>query len=252
MVGINIMRLEDKFKAIELRRKGKTYSEIRAVIPKLSKGTLCGWVKNIELTDDQKECILARIKKGADISRAIQRQRGAWTNHLNMIKRARNVFEEARNETARLTKNPLFVPGVMLYWAEGDKSLDVQKVNFTNSDPLMIDFIMKWFRNVCTVPESKFRVRLNIHTLHNRTEIENYWSSLTKVPLSQFHKPTIKPTIFTQKKNQHYKGTCSISVNDVSLFRRIMCWKITILEELGFDVSNAPVAQWIERMFSKH
>lgn len=246
------MRLEDKFKALVLRRDGKTYSEIRAIIPNLSKGTLCGWVKNIELTTDQKNNILKKIENGANSARAIQRQRGAWTNHLKMVASAKAIITSAKKEVTTLLKNPFFVPGVMLYWAEGDKSLNVQRVSFTNSDPLMISFMMKWFRVVCKVPEKKFRVRINIHALLSESEMEQYWSNITKIPLSQFNKPTIKPTLFTQAKNPFYKGTCYISINDVSLFRRIMSWKIAILEQWGFETKNAPVAQWIERMFSKH
>lgn len=246
------MRLEDRFRALELRREGKTYSEIRSVIPNLSKGTLCGWVKNIELTDDQKKRILARIKEGKDKSIAVQRQQGAWTNHRKMIERASAIIKKAQEETAELSKNSIFVPGVMLYWAEGDKSLNFQKVNFTNSDPLMIEFMMRWFREICQIPEKKFRIRLNIHTLHSEPEITKFWSDLSRIPLSQFNKSTIKPAVFTQKKNISYQGTCSISINDVSTFRRIMSWKVNILKKWGFDVSNAPVAQWIEQMFSKH
>ena len=246
------MRLIDKFKALELRRQGKTYSEIRTLIPNLSKGTLCGWVKNIELTKQQERKILEKIRKGSDRARAIQRQRGAWTNHLKRVAQTKRVVTEAKKEVLNLSKNPLFLLGIMLYWAEGDKSLDRQRTSFSNSDPLMIELIMKWFREICHVPEEKFIVTLNIHTLLNKKKMEQYWSKITRVPLSQFYKTIIKPTAYTQRKNVNYCGTCNIRVYDVNLFRKIMTWRIHLLGQFGFNISNAPVAQWIERMFSKH
>lgn len=246
------MRLEDKFKAIALRQQGKTYSEITEVIPNLPKGTLCGWVKNIELTTSQKRRILTKISKGGDKARSIQRQRGAWTNHLKRIAQTKQIVLQAQRESKNLSKNPLFLMGLMLYWAEGDRSLERQKVSFCNSDSLMIEFIMKWFRKICHVSDKKFRISLNIHTLHNKSEKERYWSVITQIPSSQFYKTIIKSTPYTQRKNPNYEGTCTVRINDVNLFRRIVSWRISVLKNFGFNVDNAPVAQWIERMFSKH
>ena len=69
---------ELKPRAITLRKEGKTFSEIRAVIGKIPKGTLSGWLKHIELTQSQKirirrisaECGMAgRHRAGMDAPR---------------------------------------------------------------------------------------------------------------------------------------------------------------------------------------
>lgn len=244
-------RVEDKNKAQELRRQGKTYSEIRAIIPNLSKGTLCGWVRNIELNQTQKDKVLEKMRNAAESARAIQRQRGSWTNQLQKIERIKQVVTEAREEIEHLCEDKFFLMGLMLYWAEGDKSLDRQVVKFCNSDPLMIDLMMKWFRVICKVPDKKFSIELNIHELLDKEKMLTLWIKTTNVPISQF-RVFVKPTNYSSLKNSHYQGTCSIRIHSVDLFRKIVSWRIYSLEKMGFDIKNAPVAQWIEQMFSKH
>lgn len=116
----------------------------------------------------------------------------------------------------------------MLYWAEGDKTQE--RVGFTNADPMMIQFMMKWFRKICNVPESKFRIALSIMTLHNKNESEKFWSQTTGVPMVNFNKIRIKPTLLKGKRNPSYMGTCRIIISDKNLFRKIIGWRLGLLE----------------------
>ena len=126
---------------------------------------------------------------------------------------------------------PLFLAGLMLYCAEGDKSDEREVVKFSNSDPILIKFIMKWFREVCRVPEDKFKITLHIHELHCRKNIENYWSKQINIPLKQFYKTQIKATSLGQRKNILYNGTCAVCVHNKDLFRKIKGWKIGFFEK---------------------
>ncbi|TSC67048.1 MAG: Uncharacterized protein G01um101466_809, partial [Parcubacteria group bacterium Gr01-1014_66] len=47
-------------------------------------------------------------------------------------------------------------------------------VKFTNSDWNTIILMMRWFREVCKVPEEKFRIALHIHNLHSAPDAKNY------------------------------------------------------------------------------
>jgi len=80
----------------------------------------------------------------------------------------------------RFVEDPLFIAGTMLYWAEGTKSLEM--LIFSNSDPEMIRAMMLWFRKYCKVPEEKFRVQIHTHSLHKRSNVEKYWSRVSRVP----------------------------------------------------------------------
>jgi len=227
------MKLKKKIIAINLRKLGKSYSEIRKKV-KVSKGTLSLWLRDIKLTPEQEKRLYVEKK-----------QRNAYRlakfNQKKRIERIKQIISEAKKEFELFIKNPLFLPGLMLYWAEGDKSEMGELVKFTNSDPAMIKFIMEWFRDICKVPEKKFRIALHIHKLHCREDVEEYWSKLTNIPLTQFHRTQIKPTSLKHRRNQLYNGTCAIRINNVDLFRRIKGWKLEFIEKMGIKIKDMPL-----------
>ena len=215
------MKFEEKIKAIELRKKGKSYSDILQAV-KVTKGTLNKWLKDIPLTEGQRLLIKGRAKS---------RYAGAKANQSKAQKRKEEIINMARAEAKQLTKKPLFVSGLMLYWAEGTKNGST--VAFTNSDPEMIKLMMKWFRDICNVPEDKFRILIFIHSLQANENWKEKWSSVTGLSGSQFIRPNIKPMITKHRKNKLYDGTCAIRVNDTSLLVRIKGWQKGFLEILS-------------------
>jgi len=218
------MKLKEKFKAIKLRKAGKSYGEILKEV-NVSRGTLSVWLRDIKLPPAQKKRLYITLRRK-------NAYKGAKIQQEKRIERTKQIIAEAKKEAKYFLKNPLFLSGLMLYWAEGDKSKVIEHVKFSNSDPAMIAFMMRWFRKICRVPEKKFRICLHIHELHCRKNIQRYWRKLTKIPLSQFHKTQIKPTSLKQRKNKLYNGTCSIIVFDKDLFRKIEGWKLGFLEEI--------------------
>ena len=224
------MKLNEKIKAIRLRKLGRSYSEIRKQV-KVSKSTLSLWLRDIKLTPEQEKRLYVELrqKNAYRLAKLSQKKR---------IKRTKKIINETKEEAKRFFKNPLFLAGLMLYWAEGDKSERGYAVKFSNSDPAMIKFMMRWFRKVCKVPEKKFRIALHIHELHCRKDIENYWSKITNIPLSQFHKTFIKPTSLKHRKNRLYNGTCAIRISGIDLLRRIKGWKIGFLERVNIKLKE--------------
>ena len=219
-----IMKLKEKFKAIALRESGKSYSDILKTI-NVSKGTLSLWLRDIELTSEQK----IKLIEGQDIGR----MKASKNRQKARIEKTQSIAFEAKNEVKELMRNPLFLSGLMLYWAEGDKSELHEHVKFTNADPKMIALMMQWFRRFCKIPEERFRACIHIHSLHVKKNIENYWSHITGIPFSQFYRTQIKKTSLRQRRNKIYEGTCAISTNNRSLFRRIQGWKMGFLEKIN-------------------
>jgi len=213
------LRLEDKRKAIELRIQGKSFSEIRSVIPNLSKSTLSGWLKNVKLTKGQEKRLRKHLKEVTYNARA----KTAWTKKQERQERIKKALQEAKKELPSFLNNPLFLIGLSLYWAEGSKT--EEHIQFSNSDPRLIKIMMRWFREICKVSEEKIRIHIYIHKIYRNESCEEFWAKTTGIAVSRFGKTTYKPTPHKVKKNLDYKGVCRIDINNVNLFRRIMGWQ---------------------------
>jgi len=221
------MKLREKILAVNLRKRGKSYSEIRKKI-RVSKSTLTAWLRDIELSPNQKKRLFITLRQQNGY-------RLARSKRNNKIEETGKMIAEAKNQVPLLLGDPLFISGLMLYWAEGDKSDERESVKFSNSDSRMIAFMMRWFREICEVKEKRFRVALHIHKLHCRSKIEKYWSKVTHIHKNQFHKTQIKPTSLRQRRNKLYDGTCAIIINDRNLFRKIKGWKLGFIEKINIS-----------------
>lgn len=212
------MKRADKLIAQKLRKQGKSYNEILRVV-NVSKSTLSIWLKDIQLTREQEHRLYFTLKQNNALKLAKRKQ---------AVKQAliRKITLDSFHSYRELLKNDIFIPGLMIYWAEGDKIKTNEAVKVSNADPAIITLMMKWFREICKVPESKFRIALHIHTLHCNKDVIKYWSNITNIPIEQFHKTQIKKTTLKHRKNPLYNGACSIRVYDKNLFRKIMGWKL--------------------------
>ena len=217
------MKYKERLLAISLRKKGLSYKEILKKI-EVSKSTLSIWLREVELTTEQKNRLLGKMDK--------MRYELAKSKVADRKKRTEEIITTAKKEVAALNNDSLFFVGLALYWAEGAKN-PVESVKFANSDEKMILLMMKWLRKICKIPEKKLKIHIHMHTLHCRKDIIEYWSKITQVPLRQFYKPYIKPTSLGQRKNILYNGTCSIIIHDKNLFRKIMGWKLGLQEHFG-------------------
>lgn len=212
----------DKEIAIRLRREGKTYGEIRERIGPISKATLSSWFEDIDGVD------ILNLLKGRERARFI-----AGSNRkAKRIALTKIIVQEGREEFSQLSENPLFLTGLALYWAEGDKNKG-ERAKFTNADERMIRIMMRWFREICQVPEERFRIALHVHNLHVANDVKKYWMDITGIPEKQFFKIYVKQTSLHHRKNILYNGTCAIVVCDKNLFRKISGWKLGLIDHFN-------------------
>lgn len=143
---------------------------------------------------------------------------------INQQNRQKEVYEikrQACDEIKPLNNEQFKLAGLMLYWAEGAKTC---LVDFANSDPKVIHFMMKWFRIICLVPDSKFRFQLHLHSGQDEQEMKTYWSNLVNIPLGQFHKSFIKAKGTGHRKKRLYYGTIKIRICNKNLLHKILGW----------------------------
>lgn len=202
-------RSKAKLIAEEYRRKGYMYSEI-AVLTGYSKSTIHGWLSDLQLTDLQQTSVNDRLVK--DKQKRIggllaARQEKIQSRHKSITKLAQEVAS-----STKLSKSHKQLICSIFFWCEGGKDTRAG-FQFINSDPLMIETFLNLLRDSFDIDESKFRALVHLHDYHDPEVQLKYWSDTTKIPLSQFHKPYLKP--HTGKNTRKgYPGCVSIRYLD--------------------------------------
>jgi transcriptional regulator with XRE-family HTH domain len=219
------MRVE-KAKALQLRQQGKSYNQISTIL-KVPKSTLSSWLKDVQIPKLIKDRMLSRGRKKS-VEALIKRNK---QQTVEAKFRANKIRKSAAKEVKKLKENDLFLVGISLYWGEGYKrGAEIDRswkcVDFTNSDPAMVEVAMRFFREICGVPKDKFRVQLMLHENISAQKAIKFWSQLTKIDENQFMKPTFVVSSASKKRrgNTLEHGTVHIRVYDVRLFHRIIGW----------------------------
>jgi len=189
-------------KARQLRREGVTVTQIASELG-VSKGSVSNWVRNIQLTEEQK----ATIKK--DQYCWGQQNKGAQTNRENARKQRALYQEQGRIKAQE--GDQLHLIGCMLYWAEGAKTKR-NAIHFANSDPHMIGLFVRFLRESLHIPDDMFRLQIHCHDADDIERIEQYWVELLQLSPSCLHKTQIKKGSDT-RKNRLENGVCAVVVN---------------------------------------
>lgn len=202
--------------AIDLRKSGKSLSEISMELS-ISKSSASLWTRGVELTDRQKSVLMKKCHSKESIKKRTE------SRLLNEKTKRDLVINEHKLKITDIDSDTLRLIGTMLYWAEGGKTQRLTR--FSNGDPEMIKIMMKFFREVCGVPEEKFRGHLHIHDVYDSQAAVDYWSRITDIPSSQFFKVYKVPTKRTSKTRETLKkGVFDIYVMDTKVFLMIQGW----------------------------
>lgn len=209
-------------KARKLRRSGVSINQISLKLD-VSKGSVSWWVRDIILTEAQ----LTKLKASEEKGRALGRLKTTQIKRDKRLKFLEEFDQAGTNKLSLLTENELFVAGLALYWAEGGKSFRNRRVEFCNSDPMMIKFILIWFERCFKVSKQDLKCVVGINQIHSSREVavKKYWSDLTGIPLSQFRKTSFKKVVNNkvyENFDDHY-GTLSVLVaRSARLYYQIM------------------------------
>jgi predicted transcriptional regulator len=200
-------RKEEKNKAISLRKKGMSYSQIKDILG-ISKSTLSGWLSKMPLPKERlnelqrSDLIVEKIRK------AKQKTRDARLNKVSV---------QVGADISKITNREFFIAGFFLYWAEGGKTTKYS-ITLSNTDPAMIRAFIKWLE-ISKLPVQKMYIRLHLYIdMIEKSEIE-YWSKALKQLKTIFKKSYIKKSRLSELTyiNKGH-GTCNIIVpgRDVS------------------------------------
>lgn len=204
-----------KQKALSLRKKGMSYSEIRNLID-VSKSTLSLWLRDLPLNKKR-------------ISELRDNNPKRIENYRNTMARKREekiseVYILASNEIGKITERDLFIGGIFLYMGEGSKTTRGTTA-LTNTNPHILRLFVKWL-HLHHVKEEKIKVQLHLYSNMNIEKQINFWSKSLSLPKNQFRKPYIKKntTNGISYMGQFGQGTCTVLYEDVNLYHKTLMY----------------------------
>lgn len=157
------------------------------------------WVRAVPLTESQTQRLRTNQIKGGQIGRI----KGAQKNHALRLAREQSASDEANETFSQISRDQLFFVGLGLYWGEGTKSESSKQVSITNSDPRVIQTMIRWFTECLNIEPERFHPRIFISDVHRDREetLLAFWEKTLNVPRIQFNR-----TIFLPKGKKIYEN----------------------------------------------
>jgi hypothetical protein len=176
-------KVAEREQARVLRASGLTLVDIATKLG-VSKGSVSVWVRDVPFTPSTR-----RYGPRVRPNKLMQRKQAE----------IESMLEDGRRRIGALTERQFLVAGAALYAGEGAKR--DRMVLFANRDARLIRFFTAWLRHFFVIDESRLRVRIYLHEGLDLEGAVAFWSDVTGVPSSQFHKayrarpnPTIRNT----------------------------------------------------------
>lgn len=216
--------IETKEKAFSLRETGYSVKEIAKQLS-ISQSTASIWVRNIELNTPAQKRLKNRKELGYYKS-ALRWKIKREVDEAKRIVDTKKILGYTRKGT-----NDLKIYCTLLYCCEGGKS-DTDPIKFVNSDPILMRAFLYTLRHGFSIDEGKFRVLMHLHAYHDEKKQKEFWSKITGIPKSQFHKTFQKPNTGKRIK-ENYAGCVSVSYYDRQLARQIRTLGKNLLAKLG-------------------
>jgi predicted transcriptional regulator len=165
------MKREEQDKARILRTEGKSLNEIVKLLG-VSKASVSLWVRDVKLTESQRAELTAR---GYSVD-AVEKRR---ENRIqNTRARHRVIMDSAKASVDSISTRELLLIGTALYWGEGGKT-NQGAARIANTDPNVMRLMMRFFREIYSVPEEKFRG--HVHTFSHLNFIRPIQSQVRQV-----------------------------------------------------------------------
>jgi DNA-binding transcriptional MerR regulator len=210
------VKTEERDLARVLRREeGLPINEIARRLS-VSKSSVSHWVRDIELTHEQRQIL-------RDRNPAYNRQLNGARSNAARHRAARLEAQETGRVRAR-ELDPLHIAGCMLFWAEGSRNRNT--VRFTNSDPEMVRLFVTFLRRCFGIPDAQIRLTCNLFADHvaRQSQIEQYWLDVTELPGNSLCRSTVNTySKHTKKKRQNKLpyGTCRVCVCRTSVVQSL-------------------------------
>jgi hypothetical protein len=206
-------KLAERERARDMRAQAWTINEIVAELG-VSKSSVSVWVRDVQFDEATRAA-----RAGANRRRGARRR---GPNRLQQRKQAEidRLLATGRERVGRLSDRDLLIAGTALYAGEGSKGDGA--VKFANSDPRMILLFCTWLRRFFDIDESRLRVRLYLHQGLDLDRASSFWSTLTRIPLTQFGTPYRAVPDASIRRSKHPLGCPAVCYASSVTHREIM------------------------------
>jgi transcriptional regulator with XRE-family HTH domain len=214
------------------RNEGAAINEIARRVG-LSKSSVSLWVRDIELTDAQRQALLER-------NPAYNRQLSGWSKLAARRRAERMGYQDDGRRRARL-REPGFVAGCMLYWAEGSKERN--QLQFSNADTAMARFFVDFLKTYFGLRGDEIRITCHLYADHlaKQREIEQHWLDELGLPRASLRKSVVNVYSKYSKRKRVGNlpfGTCRVVVSRTWVIQTIFGG----IQEIGGFTRDA----WLE------
>jgi len=145
------------------------------------------------------------------------------------------VRAQARNEVPQRMYDPLWMAGVLLYWAEGYKRTVVKDgkertwhmIGFTNADPGMIRIFVSFLTSTLLVQREEMTVNVRLFDRSKESESLLHWRTVTGLDEENFNQVSYvisRASTGARPYNQLPFGTVQVRVCSTEKFHRLMGW----------------------------
>jgi len=219
--------LEKKVLVQKLRKKGYSYREIEEKTS-ISKSTISKYCKNIKLTKKQTERLIKNQKNGLMKASLL----GSKANKEKRLLEEKKLLKKGVEQIGNLSCRDKFIAGIALYQGDGAKTGST--LDFTNSHPETIKFMVSWFCKFCDIQKKELKFSLWLHDNLNEERAIIFWCKYLGVNQKQFRKTYFAVNKTDSKKirkNLHEFGIIKIRFYSASKLRLVLGWIKGILSQ---------------------
>jgi len=212
--------LEKKNLIQQLRRGGHSYREIEKLTD-TSKSTIGNYCKDIKLSEIQIQRLINNKKKGLTKASVL----GSKSNRNNRLLEESRLLKKGVKDVGKMSTRDRFITGIALYQGEGSKTNNA--VEFTNSNPETIRFMVNWMCEFCSIDKSNLKFSLWLHDNLSELKAITFWCKFLKIESSQFGKTYFAKNKLNSpkiRKNIHQFGILKIRFYNSAKLRLILGW----------------------------
>ena len=208
--------------AVEMRRRGASYSEISKALS-ISRATACGWLKNLKLTEDEKGI----LHKNISDRRNRGRLQASMTRRVQRVYKDKVAYDTAQKEFQTLSKDPFFMFGIGMSGIEKAKR-GCRLYQFTAQGVETVLMMLKWVEKYLGVHKKELSYRVFIAHSHKNLSVQAYWMKTLGISEGNFQ----KTVVLSHKKNEKegdYAGSVAFTVSRQAVVRKIIAWQKLVM-----------------------